>query len=378
MLQVKACRGRARNCAVVLIALAAWVQADQIEYTAYYFGDNSENTVATSSFSLAKTLWQRTMVMLDVELDQTTVPPLDGVTGASRPVRQSKSDFRKNRGQIIAGVEQGLGDNTKVIGSYYFSQEVDYSSQSFIGGITQDLFEKNFTVSLRGQYTLDSVGEISSTGAINNQFKETHQASIIMTQLLSPTTILRVGGDGMRNHGFLGDPYRKVAIPQAGDPTRKDTIPERHPTLRYRQAAWAEISQYLRGLEGSIIVNYRYYWDDWGVNSHTVALKINKYITPDWILTPEYRYYEQTEADFGNYGGGIQAFDRADYKLSIFNSNTVGMGATCFLRAFSKKHPTWDFLTNSSVSLMYFRYFNDTAPSNFSANVLETRVKFTF
>ena len=354
----------------VIFCAGLSTKADQIEYTAYYFKDNTNNKVATTAFSLAKTLWQKTMVMLDVELDQTTAPPLDGVTGASRPPRQSKSEFRKNRGQIIAGIEQGLGDNTKVIGSYYFSEEVDYSSQSIIGGITQEMFQKNLTLTLSGQYTVDSVGEINKDGSITNRFKETHQASLILSQLLSPTTILRLGGDGMRNHGFLSDPYRKLPRIISNDPLIKDTIQERHPSLRFRQAAWIELSQFFRDLDASAIVNYRYYWDDWGVKSHTGSLKINKYITPNWILSPEYRYYQQSAADFGDYAtGNAGGYDAADYKLSLFSSNNVGIGLTCFLRTFGKNHPTWDFLTNTSVSAMYFRYFNDTAPSNFSANV---------
>ncbi|HKP94483.1 MAG TPA: DUF3570 domain-containing protein [Fibrobacteria bacterium] len=361
-----------------LLACAATGHADQIEYTAYYFGDNNDNTVATTSFSLAKTLWRRTMILLDVELDQTTVPPLDGVTGASRPARQSKTEFRKNRGQIIGGVEQGLGENTKVVASYYFSQEPDYQSESFIGGVTREFFRKNFTVSLRAQYTMDSVGEILANGTISNLFKETHQASLILTQLLSPTTILRVGGDAVRNHGYLSDPYRKVPLPTA-NPLVDDTVSERHPGMRYRQAAWGEISQYLNGLEASLIFHYRYYWDDWGVTSHTGSLKINKYVTKDWIFSPEYRYYEQTAADFGEYGrANPGGYDAEDYKLKMFSSNNAGAGVTCFLRAFSRNHPTWDFLNNSSISVMYFRYFNDTAPDNFSANVLESRLKFTF
>lgn len=361
-------------------AIAGKAGADQVEYTTYYFGDNKQNTVATSAFSLAKTLWQRTQVMLDVELDQTTAPPtLDGISGASRPQRQSKSEFRKNRGQIIGGVEQGLGEDTKVNGSYYFSQEVDYSSNSFIGGITRELFEKNLTLSLRTQYTMDSVGEILSTGAIQNRFKETHQASLIVSQLLSPTTILRMGGDAMRNHGFLSDPYRKVPVPRAGDPLVKDTVSERHPSLRFRQSAWAEMSQYMRGLDGSFIVTYRYYWDDWGMDSHTLSLKLNKYITPDWIMSPEYRYYAQSGVNFGDYGkGNPGGYDALDYKLKPFSSNNVGMGLTCFLRAFGRNHPTWDFLTNTSISLLYFHYFNDAEADNFSANILETRIKFAF
>jgi Protein of unknown function (DUF3570) len=362
------------SCMVFLLVILTTVllsRADQVEYTTYYFKDNHENTVATSAFSLAKTLWQKTQILLDVELDQITVPPyldqrtgVDGISSASRPQRQSKSDFIKNRGQIISGVEQGLGANTKLSGSYYFSKEVDYASQSIIGGLTQEFLHKNHTWTLRAQYSLDSVGEILDNGAVLNQFKETHQASILISQLLSPTSILRVGVDGMRNHGFLSDPYRKL---------------DHHPSLRYRQAAWAEISQFLRAVDGSFIITYRYYWDDWELKSNTLSLKLNKYITPNWILSPEYRYYDQTGASFGQYAKDQpNLYFTSDYKLRAFTSHTVGMGATCFLRAFGKNHPDWDFLTNTSVSLLYFHYFNDTDADNFTANILETRIKFAF
>ncbi|MDB5103498.1 MAG: hypothetical protein JWP91_1187 [Fibrobacteres bacterium] len=367
-----------KGLVVSLAAVCAPVIADQIEYSVYYFGDNANNTVATSAFSLAKTLWQRTMVLLDVELDQTTVPPLDGVTGASRPPRNSKSPFRKNRGQIIGGVEQGLGDNTRLVGSYYFSQEVDYQSQAFIGGISQDLAQKNFTISLLGQYTVDSVGEILTDGSILNRYKETHQASLSVSQLLSPTSVLRMGADAMRIHGFQSDPYRKVVIPTS-TPLVMDTITERHPSMRYRQAAWGEISKYVADIDGAFIVNYRYYWDDWGLKSHTATFTFNKYITKDWILSPNYRYYDQVGAEYSDYAhGGTEVYDASDYKLKTFGSNGAGVGLTCFLRTFGRNHPDWDFLTNSSVSVLYNRYFNDLAGSAFSANLLETRIRFSF
>jgi hypothetical protein len=361
-----------------LLLCAAGSRADQIEYSAYHVGDNYDNTVATTSFSLAKTLWQRTLILLDVQLDQTTAPPLaDGVTGASRPARHSKSDYRKNRGQITGGLEQGLGDNTKIMGSYYFSQETDYRSQSFTGGITQSFADKNFTLSLRAQYSMDSVGEILKNGTIPNYFKETHQVSLIATQVLSASTSLRIGGDAMRNMGFLSDPYSKVALllPITG----LDTVTERHPSMRYRQAAWTELSQYLRGLDVSFIFSYRYYWDDWNLKSHTGSLQINKYITPDWVFSPEYRYYDQTAADYGDYAlGNPGGFDLVDTKLTAFSANTVGAGATCFLRAFSRNHPTWDFMNNSSIGITYLRYFTDSAPRNYTSNIWHASLKFTF
>ena len=364
---------------VIILGASISVEADQIEYTFYHFKDNHSNTVATTAFSLAKTIWSRTLILMDVELDQVTQPPTDAVSSASRPQRQSKSEIKKNRGQIIGGVEQGLGDNTKINGSYYFSQEVDYSSQSFIAGITQDIFQKNLTVSFKGQYTMDSVGEILNNGDILNRFKETHQASLIISQIFTPTTIFRCGADAMRNQGFLSDPYRKVVLTSANVANVIDTISERHPSLRFRQSAWAEVSQYLDGMDASFVLTYRYYWDDWGMNSHTGSLKFNKYITPDWILSPEYRYYIQNGATFGSYGtNNPGAYDVTDYKLKPFASNNAGMGLTCYLRAFGKNHPTWDFLTNTSISLLYFHYFNDAEGSNFSANIYESRLKFSF
>jgi hypothetical protein len=352
-------------------AAATIASADQVEYTAYWFKDNKENRVVTTSFSLAKTLWQRTMLLLDVELDQLSVPALDGISGASRPQRQATREFRKSRGQIIAGVDQALGEDTRLAANYYFSQEVDYKSQAVVGTLTREFFRKNFTVALRGQYTFDRVGEITSTGVLIERPKEVHQAALTLTQLLSPTTIIRLGGDGFRLQGFLSDPYRLVEYPDG------ELRPETHPSERWRQAAWGEISQYLRGLDGSLVLNYRYYWDDWEVDSHTLQLKLNKYVTQDWILSPEYRYYIQNGAWFyedGNRGEYITG----DYKLKPFESNTMGVGVTWFLRSLSRNRQHLDFLEGSSVALLYFHYFNDAESPGFSADVLEARVKFDY
>lgn len=182
-----------------------------------------------------------------------------------------------------------------------------------------------------------------------------------MAQLLTPTATLKGGVDAMRMQGFLSDPYREIS----------------RPNLRYRQAGWAEVSKFLRGLDAAFIFKYRYYWDDWDLNSHTATLKLNKYITKDFIFSPMYRYYDQTGAKFGGYGD-TEFYDPTDYKLLPFGSNTVGLGLTCYLRTFSRNHPTWDFLNNSSVNVQYFRYFNDLMPKHYSANLLATRILFTF
>lgn len=375
--------------ASLLAASLAGAAGDKIEYGAYSIDDNSGVTVTSTAFSLAKTVWARTRLYLDVELDQTTIPPLesgigistDAITGASRPARQSKSEFRKNRGQIIGGVDQGLGDNTEVSAHYYNSQETDFASQALVAGITQNLAEKNFTIAVIAQYTLDSVGEIlSANGSLRNRAKETHQASVAITQLLSPVAFIRFGGDAMRNIGFLSDPYRLVSRPDPGDPLKTVAVPEQVPETRWRQAAWIEYDQYLTALAGSYSIEYRYAWDDWNLTSHMVWFKLNKYVTPNWVFSPQYRFYEQTAADFGDYtlGDANRYFAPGDRKLQAFGAHFIGAGLTCYLRAFTKKHPTWEFLRGGSITVKVARYFTDLAPGNDAVNVREAHLRFEF
>lgn len=356
--------------------LAAGARADQLEYSGYRISDDSDNEVATTSFSLAKTLWGRTLLLLDIELDQTTIAPLDAITGASRPQRKAAQEFRKSRGQVLAGVDQGLGDDTRAAATYYFSQEVDYRSQSGTLSLTRELFQKNLTLSLRGQYILDHVGEITATNALVERVKETHHATLTVSQILSPTTTLRVGGDGMRNLGFLSNPYRRKAIPRAGS-AALDTLAEVHPDERWRQSAWIELAQYLKGLEGSVTLGYRYYWDDWSLEAHTVQITLNKYVSPDWVLSPEYRYYIQTGAYFHE-TPGKDGFHTEDYKLMPLESHSVGGEVTWFLRGLGRRRPSLDFLTGTSLSLFYFRYFSEGDKGSWSANAVQGRVRFDY
>jgi hypothetical protein len=370
--------GAARSAAaraVLLAALsAAAARADHIEYTAYRFADNGRNNVATTSFSVLKSIVDKTRLMLDIELDQTTIPPLDAFTGASRPARQSKSAFLKNRGQVIAGLERDLSANTSVSAGVYFSQEVDYQSKSAIGSLTQSFAERNFTVEIMGQYTADSVGEIRSDGSLLNRGKEIHKAALRITQLLSPLAYVRAGLDGERDHGFLSDPYRMVE--RSGD-----TLPERVPGMRWRGAAWIEYSRYLASLAAAWSAEYRYARDDWDLSAHMLWLKLHKYATPDWVVSAQYRYSIQSGIDFGDYAGGDPGayYSPGDYKLQDAEYNFIGAGTTVFLRAFCRNHPTWDFLRGSSIAVEYSRYFNDASQGKaFAGNLLETRLRFDF
>jgi hypothetical protein len=92
-----------------------------------------------------------------------------------------------------------------------------------------------------------------------------------------------------------------------------------------------------------------------------------------------YRYYTQTNAYFtrDRYAGNEymrNSLRTADYKLKQFGSNNFGFSLEYLMRGLAKANPDLEFLQNSSIEVMYFRYFNDL---DFSADIIQAGVKFS-
>ncbi|HMK39098.1 MAG TPA: DUF3570 domain-containing protein, partial [Bacteroidota bacterium] len=318
-----------------------------------------------------------TTFLIDIELDHVTVPPITATTGASRPQREKDLPFEKSRGQVILGLEQGLGPNVTVAANFYRSQEIDYISNAAVGTLSIDMFRKNTTLTLRGQYNADRVGEILESGDVAYQNKSVFTGAVDLTQVLSPTTVLDLAYDAVYLKGLLSDPYLQVSvIDNAGGTVLVD---EKHPFARKRNAGTARISQFIPSIKASLIGSYRYYGDNWSVHSHTAELKLNKYITSDLLFGVDYRYYTQTGANFyqpqyvGDYYTTV-GLRTVDYKLMPFASNNVGINLILMLRAFGKPGSDLEFLGNSSLELTYFRYFNTL---DFSADIFQFAIKFS-
>jgi len=368
----------------VLPALTLWAIApafaqggDQMGFTTYYFSDSGDNSVVTTSFNLAKKLLRQTVFLIDIELDNVTVPPVTAVTGATRPQRKKSEPFEKSRGQVIVGVEQGVGQNVTVAGNFYRSQEVDYVSNAAIGTLSTDLFDNNTTVTARGQVNSDKVGKITDIGDIINQTKSTYTGALNLSQLLSPTTVMDISYDLVHVTGYQSDPYRMVRV---FDQNGADSATaELHPAKRTRHAGAGRISQLIPTIRASLIGSYRHYFDSWEVRSHTVELKLNKYVFNDLVFGVDYRYYTQSAAFFyqDKYVGSEYlngALRTSDYKLKPFSSNNFGFSLTYLLRGLASANTDLEFLQNSSLEFMYFRYFNDL---DFSADIVEASMKFS-
>jgi len=188
----------------------------------------------------------------------------------------------------------------------------------------------------------------------------------VMTEVASPTLIVRYGAEYNLVNGLQHNPYRNV---YAGG----TNVPERHPESRQRRDAFVRMNQALPN-RSSVKLAYRFYNDDWGVNSHELDSRLSQYVTRGLSARWEYRYYTQTAADFfrDDYASvnGIGGFLTGDYRLGPLSSHLFGGSLRMDLEAFAS---TREFLRRMTLWLDVERYFNS---NNYSANVVETGVDF--
>jgi hypothetical protein len=155
--------------------------------------------------------------------------------------------------------------------------------------------------------------------------------------------LLQVAWETTRISGYQASPYRFVAVGGTGicrgTPSTSVTAidscgPELVPDERYRHAASARGRRAL-GEHVSTGLEYRFYFDSWGVLSHTImpdlTLRLSEYDT----LAFDYRYYTQGAADFykPRYLAASDAlgYRTRDRELSELYSHRLGLR---FLHAF--------------------------------------------
>jgi hypothetical protein len=151
-----------------------------------------------------------------------------------------------------------------------------------------------------------------------------------IAQVIDPDTIAELGWQTTFVDGYQASPYRFVAIGDLGTCTSNAPfcIPEQVPDRRLRNALTAR-GRHALGIHLSAGLDYRFYFDDWGVQSHAAQPDLAWRVTDAQTLTFRYRYSTQSEASFYRpryldlmSTGGYATRDR---KLSALFSNEVGV-----------------------------------------------------
>ncbi len=286
--------------------------------TVYVRSDTDATTIISPTVKVAAKL-DRVSLETTYSIDAWTGASVDVVTAATKAIHE-----RRNEVAATAGYEARI---VKLSASYRFSYERDYLSHGLTLGAVKELAGKNTTVAFDLLGTEDRVGR--SGDAEFSLPVQSLGGRLTVAQVIDRKTIAELGWQTTLVDGYQASPYRFVAIGDLGTCTSNAPfcIPEQVPNRRLRNAATARARRAF-GRTLSAGLEYRFYFDDWGVRSHAVQPDIAWLVSDTKTLSLRYRYATQSEASFyrPRYGdiamtGGFVTRDR---KLSALFSNELG------------------------------------------------------
>ena len=266
------------------------------------------------------------------------------------------------------------------------STEFNYNSRGFGGGITKLFNDKNSEISVKSNIYIDNWTAIyptelhqyelyhgnfllldyfkgvtvydqngnSSRAYLPSQFKpwtstnrDSYSASVSFSQIVTKKTQFSVFFDILQQQGMLSTPYQRVyfadkpnyyvGLPQyipvyesaanVGVYQLADDI-ERMPNKRFKLPVGLRWNYYVDE-KITLRTYYRYYWDNWGINSTTASIEIPYKLNDKFTVYPMYRYYIQTASKyFAPYEKHLstEQYYTSDYDLAAFTANQYGFG----------------------------------------------------
>jgi hypothetical protein len=270
-------------------------------------------------------------------------------------------------------------DNTSLAFSGGYSDEADFLSNFGSVNLSHELNNKLTTVS--AGYNISS-NKITRSTDLGHNSADTHShgekdnspdyanlnetsvfngGSLGLSQVLSKNTLFQTTANYTNQSGYLSNPYKFVYI--RGEVTAEEyyeiqqassgkaidwnsitklqmigteLFREVRPDQRNLFSLSNRINQFIPSLDASVHFDYRFYTDDWGINSHTLELAWYQSLPMGIMISPSIRYTSQSQADFfapyflapredGHYS--------SDFRLADFGALSSGIS---FSKQFSK------------------------------------------
>ncbi len=274
----------------------------------------------------------------------------------------SGATIEDERFDFIAKLDIYKGNYT-ITPSAGISTENDYDS--IFGGVSVARELDNKSTTLRGGVAV-SFDDVEPTqdvdidpGRIDSEDKENYTGYVGIGQVIDKNTVIQSTFTLSYYDGYLSDPYKLVSRPllpgEVGGIDNRDNRPDDRTqyiwSLQLRR--WSEL------FEAALHADYRFFYDDWEIRSHTLDVGFLKHTDLGWSFEYSMRYYSQTQADF--YEPFYQTtrsdgYYSSDYRLSPY-------GALSFRVKLAETINQW------TVSLAAERYISDKSYSLQSVDV---------
>lgn len=274
------------------------------------------------------------------------------VTAGDTPLDDT---FQDTRVQLNAQWTQAIAPNYTANGGVHISKEYDYLSLGVNGNLAFDFDRKNSTISAGFSYFQDTftpegglpqalssmlIGD-SNSATWDDDFantrigaddtKTTTEVLLGFTQVINRRMITQFNYSYATVDGYLTDPFKVISVVDGVSGLTQDNIYESRPDSRVKQSLYA---QALYHFDSTVLdVSYRYMWDDWKIDSHTIdtrfRIPLGDAFGTQSYLQPHFRFYQQSAAEFYQPflidGAALPTYASADYRIGEMSTFTVGL-----------------------------------------------------
>ena len=334
-------------------------------------GSRDRYEVFQGQFRFDLPMTDRTDLGLDILIeDMSGASPwyVQAEAGTGKPLQvMSGATIEERRFDILADVDFYM-DNGKDTVSAGISHEKDYFSFNVGIGAERNLNDKNTTVSASGAFSHDWIeptdADIFST---RPESKEKWAVDLFfgVAQILNRASTMQFTVNYKHSGGYLSDPYKAIKGIGPGDPLLSDL----RPTDKDQLSLMLRYRHHFESVSGSLHADGRFYTDDFGINSLTAELAWYQNFFEWLTVTPSFRWYSQSKAEFYDPVLPVGAAPRhrsSDFRLSPFGAVSGKIKADIeILDAFEYDAPPW--LQSIGISegldliatVAYERYFSD-------------------
>jgi hypothetical protein len=334
-----------------------------------YYSESDRVSAAEAIIAANKTFENDEVLNLKLTIDALTGASANGATAQpevqtfTRPSGKGSyqtqanttpldDTFKDTRVQLNAQWTQPLAENYTGSAGVHISKEYDYLSLGINGNLAYDFNRKNSTVSLGLSYFQDTFepeggipvafssmptafGSDDSTGnttdfdatrRTDSDDKTTTDIMLGFTQVINRRMLTQFNYSYSKVDGYLNDPFKVLSVID-NNGFAQDYRYENRPDSRVKQSVFAQTKYHFE--KNIVDVSYRYMWDDWEIDSHTIDSRLRIPLSSNSYLEPHLRFYQQTAADFYQpflaQSNSIPEFASADYRIGEMSAYTVGL-----------------------------------------------------
>jgi hypothetical protein len=348
---------------------------DGISYIFNFYDDNADNMVIAPLVSLSKKISDHYYLGAKLGVDAITSATKQSQTTAAAGSGEEgdESDNMHMRYSPSLSVTYDKDDTTVTAGGYY-SKESTYIGRSLFAAYSRSLNQNNTVLGLGLNQSFDYW--IPDRQLPDNQRHE-RTLDLSATQLLSPKSSIQFTYSSLRSTGFIAQPTESL-VTTAPSVTLYAQYPE---TRKGNAYAFRFVT--LLNEPTSLHLYYRYYRDDWHIQSDTASFELYRDLSPTFVLGARCRFYRQEKAFFAKDLGSYTPSDplvAVDYRMYTFRTRTVGVmamlkpswnGRSLFAEDKVKVKLSADYFATSSHKNIRYVYHTDRLTGVFTTIALD-------